>query len=69
MKKQITTISLALSAMLFLSGCIAAIGNREPHRSTGTLGQQLIDLKTAKDANAITDAEYEAQKARLLGSK
>jgi hypothetical protein len=33
-----------------------------------TLGQQLIDLKKAKDAGAITDAEYEAQKAKLLGT-
>lgn len=31
-----------------------------------TIGQQLIDLKKAKDAGAITDAEYEAEKAKLL---
>ncbi|HEU5396063.1 MAG TPA: SHOCT domain-containing protein [Verrucomicrobiae bacterium] len=34
-----------------------------------TLGQQLIDLQKAKDAGAITDAEYQAAKARLLGEK
>ena len=34
-----------------------------------TIGQQLLDLKKAKDAGAITDAEYEAQKAKLLGNK
>ena len=32
-----------------------------------TVGQQLIDLQKAKDAGAITDAEYQAQKAKLLG--
>lgn len=34
-----------------------------------TLGQQLIDLQKAKDAGAISDQEYQAQKARLLGEK
>ncbi len=34
-----------------------------------TTGQQLIDLQKAKDAGAITDSEYQAQKAKLLHSK
>ena len=34
-----------------------------------TLGQQLIDLQKAKEAGAITDAEYKAQKAKLLEKK
>ena len=34
-----------------------------------TLGQQLMDLQKAKDAGAITDQEYQEQKAKLLGSK
>ena len=34
-----------------------------------TVGQQLIDLKEAKDAGAITEAEYEAEKAKLLNGK
>lgn len=34
-----------------------------------SLGQQLIDLKKAKDAGAITDVEYQAQKAKLLINK
>jgi len=33
-----------------------------------SVGQQLIDLKKAKDAGAITDTEYQAQKAKLLGN-
>jgi hypothetical protein len=33
-----------------------------------TIGQQLVDLKKAKDAGAISDAEYEAEKAKLLGN-
>jgi hypothetical protein len=69
MRKLITPASLALSAMLILSGCVAAIGNRGTDRSTGTLGQQLIDLQKARDAGAITEAEYQAQKAKLLDNK
>jgi len=55
--------------MIFLSGCVAAIGNRGAERNSGTLGQQLIDLQKAKEAGAISDAEYEVQKARLLDNK
>ena len=31
-----------------------------------TTGQQLIDLQKARDSGAITDSEYQAQKAKLL---
>jgi uncharacterized lipoprotein YajG len=34
-----------------------------------TIGQQLMDLKKARDTDAITEAEYEAEKAKLLGNK
>jgi hypothetical protein len=34
-----------------------------------TLGQQLLDLQKAKDTGVITDAEYQAQKAKLLENK
>ena len=34
-----------------------------------TLGQQLIDLQKAKETGAITDAEYQAQKAKILNEK
>ena len=40
------------------------------HATTApTLGQQLIDLQKARDSGAITEAEYESQKAKLLESK
>ena len=66
MKKLIAPISLALCAVVFLSGCVAAIGNRGTNPSNATLGQQLIDLQKAKDSGALSDAEYQAQKAKLL---
>lgn len=34
-----------------------------------TMGQQLIDLKKARDTGAITETEYEAEKAKLLNGK
>jgi hypothetical protein len=56
-----------LCGVLF-SGCVAVMGNTEQARKT-TIGQELIDLKRALDAGVITEAEYEAQKARLLRDK
>ncbi len=52
-----------------------ATTNADEHPAVGqqvtapTVGQQLIDLQKAKDSGAITDAEYQAQKARLLQDK
>jgi len=49
--------------------------NTDEHPAVGqatmapTLGQQLIDLQKAKDSGAISDAEYQAQKAKLLENK
>ena len=59
-----------LSAMMLLTGCAWQVGGG--HKSVTmepTVGQQLIDLQRAKAAGAITDAEYQAQKAKLLGNK
>jgi hypothetical protein len=62
------TIVLLLPAFFLLNGCIA-IGNRDAQRPNATLGQQLIDLQKARDTGAITDAEYQSQKSRLLNPK
>ena len=66
MKKLIVPTALAIAALLGLSGCVASIGNRDARHGSGTLGQQLIDLQKAKEAGAISEAEYQAEKARLL---
>ena len=71
MKKIIVPGFAALSAMVLLSGCLV-IGNRGLQGTgtgTGTIGQQLIDLQTAKANAAITDAEYQTLKAKILGDK
>jgi hypothetical protein len=71
MKSLSLLLSLAVLAV-GLSGCVIALGNHdldEPRAPKATLGQQLIDLKKARDAGALTEAEYESQKARLLKEK
>lgn len=65
----LTRILVLLTLAFALNGCVAAIGNREPARSSATLGQQLIDLQKAKESGAITEAEYTAQRAKFLAEK
>ena len=65
--KQLLTLSVMAMMVVALTGCVAAIGNRDTGRTRGvTLGQELIDLQKARDAGAISPAEYDAQKARLM---
>jgi hypothetical protein len=71
MKKLLIPTAVALSAMLLFTGCLVLKvgGGDKQEVEKATIGQQLSDLKTARDAGAITDAEYETQKAKLLGSR
>lgn len=57
--------------MLLFTGCLALQvgGGDKKEVQTATTGQQLVDLQKAKDSGAITDAEYQVQKAKLLGNK
>jgi hypothetical protein len=57
----------AMMGML-LSGCAWSIGSDKAHSSAvrPTHGQELIDLKKAKDQGAITEEEFEAQKKKIL---
>jgi PBP1b-binding outer membrane lipoprotein LpoB len=70
MKSLLLPVSLALLSIMFLDGCVAAVGNRSPAASDrATLGQQLIDLQRAKETGAITEAEFQVQKERLLNNQ
>lgn len=70
MKKAfLLTALLGALAMPLLGGCVAAIGNSPAARSSATLGQQLVDLQKARDSGAITEAEYQTQRARFLNGK
>lgn len=54
---------LAILGVLALTqgGCISATVNRNT-----TTGQELLDLQKAHAAGAITDAEYQAAKSRMV---
>jgi hypothetical protein len=71
MKKLLISTTIALSAMLLLTGCLALQvgGGDKKETQKATIGQQLIDLKAAKDAGAITESEYQTEKAKLLSEK
>jgi outer membrane lipopolysaccharide assembly protein LptE/RlpB len=70
MKKLITLSLASVAAMALLAGCDFKMGGGSTTRiEPATVGQQLIDLKRAKDAGAISDAEYEAEKSKFLGQK
>lgn len=70
MKNKLVLSSLTLFTLLILTGCIA-IGTAQPapKMTGGTLGQQLIDLKVAQSNGAISEAEYQSLKAKLIGTK
>ncbi len=71
MRKLIVPVLVGLSAMTLLTGCIGlSIGGGTTSKPvTATVGQQLMDLQKAKDTGAITDAEYQAQKTKILNEK
>jgi hypothetical protein len=80
MKHKSIYLFVGLLALTLLTGCVLNLGGGgktcpQQHPMTGqqmaapTLGQQLMDLQKAREAGAITDNEYQQQKAKLLESK
>jgi hypothetical protein len=72
MKKLFIPIMAVVSAMFLLTGCAVELGGGSKTKTIDqkpTIGQQLIDLKKAMDTGAITDSEYQAQKAKVLEGK
>ena len=71
MKKLLISTLIGLSAMTLLTGCLAIKlgGGSTSKPQSPTVGQELTDLQHAKDAGAISDAEYQAQKAKILGNR
>ena len=58
-------------SMVLVAGTLCACGSTEvvtPPTVNVSIGQQLIDLKNARDSNAISQKEWEQQKARLIQS-
>lgn len=69
MKKLIVIALVAAGVALWVTGCgtdMTVGGGTKTVQQSPTLGQQLVDLQKAKDSGALTDAEFQAQKAKLL---
>lgn len=71
MNKRHIPAVLLLAATTLVAGCLnLQIGGGSSNKPPGpTIGQQLTDLQHAKDAGAITETEYQAQKAKILNGK
>jgi hypothetical protein len=68
MKTPLLLTTIALAATVLFTGCLAfqVGGGDKKEGQKPTVGQQLIDLKAAKDQGAISESDYQAQKAKLL---
>ena len=57
-------------SIVLMAGALSACGSTEVVAPTMnvSIGQQLIDLKNARDSNAISQKEWEQQKERLISS-
>jgi hypothetical protein len=67
MKKLLVPSAIVLLGMLLFGGCVASVGSGSKTTvNKPTLGQQLVDLQKAKESGAITEAEYQTQKTKLL---
>jgi len=60
--------AIAVMVALLLSACSSASTDVLQLTVSVSIGQQLIDLKKAKDAGALSDKEYQAQVKRLIDS-
>ncbi len=66
MKRNIALI-MATLILGVGTGCIVGIGNKDrDHPRTATLGQELMDLESARQSGALSDHEYDEQRRRLL---
>jgi hypothetical protein len=60
-------IAMSLLAGAFLGGCAWSVGSRDGETYVRpTQGQELIDLQRAHESGALSDAEYEAQRQKIL---
>ncbi len=64
MKRKILIVSVLA---VFLCGCVAGIGSDTIELPS--VGQELIDLKKARDQGAINDEEYVELKQKIMKKK
>lgn len=61
-----TKLTIAVALMAVLGGCSSTHVVRAP--LDVTIGQQLIDLKNARDNGALSASEYDSQRRRLINN-
>ncbi len=71
MKRLLLAISAGIAAIVLLNGCIifSLGGGSKTETTKATTGQQLVDLQKARDTGAISEQEYQAQRAKILNGK
>lgn len=68
MSTKITCALALVLAMLILGACSSSKTEVLPPTISVSIGQQLIDLKKARDNGALTESEYQAQMRRVIDS-
>jgi PBP1b-binding outer membrane lipoprotein LpoB len=67
MKKTLVSTSLVLALAFLLTGCIVLdVHSGRTAKAKPTVGQQLVDLQKARDTGAISEAEYQTQREKVL---
>ena len=70
MKKIIIVSLTGIAATVLLIGCNIELGTGSTTKMvSATVGQQLIDLKRAENDGAISEADYQTEKAKILNEK
>ena len=66
--KKIIVLLVIMMFITTMVSCIAVGSGGKKIEQQPTLGQELLDLKKAKDEGAISDQEYEEMKDKLKNS-
>ena len=66
--KRIISVLLIIVLLTTMVSCIAVGSGGKKANNSATLGQQLIDLKKARDEGAISVQEYEELREKLKKS-
>lgn len=63
--KRIISLLLVMALLTTMVSCIAVGSGGEKIEQKPTLGQELIDLKKARDEGTISEQEYKEMKEKL----